>query len=886
MQFIMIGGIFMRGIWKKGIVTALTAALLAGNIGGMVPMGCEKVSVKTAEVKYVPVNQEFEERKTAYFELTEGGVVTFEDSGSEAKVSLFKVTDDENEVEYANYTSRLRLDSGKYKVVGFEGSWFDKIKFIQESAYVYEKEWNDTLDTANELYTNILYTGNLNQMSTDWCKVLYYSEDKDYYKFKLEQNGTVQIQYSIESLNYGQEYGAENENKIILYNEDEEGNISKVCEIGESKDKTKYSKKYRLPKGIYYILIEEYVDAYSRCCNIADYHLKVNYEPETSDDHEQEYNNTKDTANEISINQGYIGNIPTENDKDYYKFTIPSTSRVKLKMQVPRQSEDGLFHTVLYKADATSKITDMKTTTNPNVYSTEQILGAGTYYILVEKGSTIDDKVDYTLTVNATEMVAVQEITISPDKAPVYAGESFKMIATVTPDNADNKAVTWTSSDVTVAVIDQNGNVTCTGVGNVYITAVAKDGSGISARFLLSVVKRGTSTDVPVVTRIPSVTKKPQITQAPSETKTPSMTAEPIVTSLPVSTKIPVITEQPIVTKVPVMTKAPVITETPIMTKMPVVTEMPLLTKEPIMTKIPNVTGTPILTKAPLITEIPIITEVPKTPIITEIPIVTEAPIITEIPFETEIPLMTEKPLVTKMPLVTERPDVTKTAIPTILPQSSEQPTMTPEVDTEIPDIMPIPTESTSSENDFENDYVKSIVIAFDLEEEAARVGEHFYVYAEIKPERLEDTEVIWSTSNKKIATVNKNGKVTCVDAGTVTITATATDGSNVSASIKVTVLKAKSKNNYLSKLSISQGKLTPAFKKTRTSYSLTLNKTMSRVTIKATQADKNAVITIDGKKLSKTTVKLKSGQSKTVTIKVKAENGKTKTYKVRVKRK
>lgn len=95
-----------------------------------------------------------------------------------------------------------------------------------------------------------------------------------------------------------------------------------------------------------------------------------------------------------------------------------------------------------------------------------------------------------------------------------------------------------------------------------------------------------------------------------------------------------------------------------------------------------------------------------------------------------------------------------------------------------------------------------------------------------------------------------------------------------------------KSKNNYLSKLSISQGKLTPVFKKTRTSYSLTLNKTMSRVTIKATQADKNAVVTIDGKKLSKTTVKLKSGQSKTVTIKVKAENGKTKTYKVKVKRK
>ena len=50
------------------------------------------------------------------------------------------------------------------------------------------------------------------------------------------------------------------------------------------------------------------------------------------------------------------------------------------------------------------------------------------------------------------------------------------------------------------------------------------------------------------------------------------------------------------------------------------------------------------------------------------------------------------------------------------------------------------------------------------------------------------NTSVTWTSSNTAVATVDQNGKVTSVTAGTATITATATDGSNVSGSCKVTV--------------------------------------------------------------------------------------------------
>lgn len=95
---------------------------------------------------------------------------------------------------------------------------------------------------------------------------------------------------------------------------------------------------------------------------------------------------------------------------------------------------------------------------------------------------TAQDFMGVTATLEVTvDGKPVENIVISEEEYTIYEGESFQLSAVVTPDDATNKSVLWTSSDEDVAIVDQEGNVTGVGAGSATITATAKDGSDISA---------------------------------------------------------------------------------------------------------------------------------------------------------------------------------------------------------------------------------------------------------------------------------------------------------------------------------------------------------------------------------------------------------------------
>ena len=74
----------------------------------------------------------------------------------------------------------------------------------------------------------------------------------------------------------------------------------------------------------------------------------------------------------------------------------------------------------------------------------------------------------------------VSSIAFTPASYSVYNGKTVALSATVLPETASNKNLSWQSSNTAIATVSATGVVTGLTKGTVTITATAKDGSGIS----------------------------------------------------------------------------------------------------------------------------------------------------------------------------------------------------------------------------------------------------------------------------------------------------------------------------------------------------------------------------------------------------------------------
>ena len=86
------------------------------------------------------------------------------------------------------------------------------------------------------------------------------------------------------------------------------------------------------------------------------------------------------------------------------------------------------------------------------------------------------------------EIVPVSQITLNKAETSISVGNSETLTATVAPENATNKALTWASSDEDVATVAPDGTVTAVKAGAATITATAADGSGKSATCTVTVI--------------------------------------------------------------------------------------------------------------------------------------------------------------------------------------------------------------------------------------------------------------------------------------------------------------------------------------------------------------------------------------------------------------
>lgn len=153
--------------------------------------------------------------------------------------------------------------------------------------------------------------------------------------------------------------------------------------------------------------------------------------------------------------------------------------------------------------------------------------------------------------------------------------------------------VQWSSSDETVATVDETGVVTAITPGEAEITATVGGRSAEAVTFTVEAA-------APVPTETPESTKTPEPTEpttaTPASTPTASPVATPTPTATPTATPTPSPTPTPTVTPTPTPTPTatPTVTPTPTPTPTPKPTETPKPTPKP--TPVPTPSPTPVKT--------------------------------------------------------------------------------------------------------------------------------------------------------------------------------------------------------------------------------------------------------------------------------------------------
>lgn len=76
-----------------------------------------------------------------------------------------------------------------------------------------------------------------------------------------------------------------------------------------------------------------------------------------------------------------------------------------------------------------------------------------------------------------TVTIGVQRVTLNKSNISLIKGATFQAIATITPSNATNKTVTWSSAISSVATVSNSGLITAVGNGTGIISCFSQDGN-------------------------------------------------------------------------------------------------------------------------------------------------------------------------------------------------------------------------------------------------------------------------------------------------------------------------------------------------------------------------------------------------------------------------
>lgn len=184
----------------------------------------------------------------------------------------------------------------------------------------------------------------------------------------------------------------------------------------------------------------------------------------------------------------YYGSPFTNHRTITYNITVVDVTAISMPQNLSMYvGEETTLNPTIVQAGAETTLTWQSSNTSVATVSSEGIVSAlsiGTTTITCTAHNGVSAQCE--VTVNP---VLVSGIALNETDAELTVGEKLQLEATITPENATDKSVTWSSTNEAVAVVDESGLVTAVGSGTCQIKATANDGSGKTASCLVTVEK-------------------------------------------------------------------------------------------------------------------------------------------------------------------------------------------------------------------------------------------------------------------------------------------------------------------------------------------------------------------------------------------------------------
>ena len=146
--------------------------------------------------------------------------------------------------------------------------------------------------------------------------------------------------------------------------------------------------------------------------------------------------------------------------------------------------------------DATEEI--LWTSSDESIVTVDQngnlkAVAPGKATVTAGTASGISDSCLITVTDPELSDVPVESVAVDPDKTTVKVGECKQLNVTISPENASDQTVTWTSSEQSIVTVDENGKITGVKPGTAAITVTTAN--GLTATCTVTVTAAGSNPD-------------------------------------------------------------------------------------------------------------------------------------------------------------------------------------------------------------------------------------------------------------------------------------------------------------------------------------------------------------------------------------------------------